>query len=64
MNTTEERLILDAIQDAAHEHSIDDNQYSMGILRGLDTAATVLNINPKKVAEAMRVGQKSAEAGK
>ena len=56
MNATEERVILDAIQDAAHEHNIDANDYNMGVLRGLDTVASLLSIEPKKVAEAMRLG--------
>ena len=57
MNATEERLILDAIQDAAHERSINDNEYNRGILRGLDIVASVLDIDPNDVLEAVQVGQ-------
>ena len=55
MNATEERLILDAIQDATHEYKVNNNEYNFGVLRGVDTVASLLGIEPKKVAEAMRL---------
>ena len=62
MNATEERLILDAIQDAAHERSINDNECNRGILRGLDIVASVLDIDPNDVLDAVRAGQDAMEA--
>ena len=61
MNATEERSILDAIQDAARERNIADTEYNRGILRGLDRVASVLDIDPNDVIEAVQAGQKEAE---
>lgn len=57
MNATEEAEILDAITDATHERSINNNEYNRGILRGLDIVASVLDIDPNDVLEAVQAGQ-------
>lgn len=58
MNPTEERLILDEVESAAREYRNDDTEYNRGFLRGLQEAASVLNIDPSKVVEAVRAWQR------
>ena len=62
MNATEELLILDEIESAAREQRKDDNEYNRGFLRGIQEAASVLNIDPSKVAEVVQPWQHTTEA--
>ena len=59
MNATEERSILDAIQDATHEQTINNNEHNRGILHGLDIVASLFDIDPNDVIEAVQAGQNS-----
>ena len=59
MNATEERLILVAIKSVAEERNLNDNDFNRGILRGLDIVASLLDIDPNDVIEAVQAGQNS-----